>query len=113
MIRSFILVPQDGGPVIRHRPGQYLTFDLDVPRAGRLKRNYSISCAPERALVPHHASSARRGRERRPDWPRTGCTIMPDPARVLKVAPPAGEFYLDEQDDRPVVLSAAASGLRR
>ena len=41
VIRSFILVPADGGPVMRHRPGQYLTFALDqVPGVGRLKRNY-------------------------------------------------------------------------
>src|SRR5215203_2241027 len=43
VIRSFILVPADGGQVMRHRPGQYLTFALDqVPGASRLKRNYSI-----------------------------------------------------------------------
>src|SRR3954471_14501557 len=41
--RSFVLVPADGGAVLRHRPGQYLTFTLDVPGAGVLKRNYSIS----------------------------------------------------------------------
>src|SRR6185295_462432 len=45
---SFILVPADGGPVMRHRPGQYLTFALDqVPGSGRLKRNYSISSGPD------------------------------------------------------------------
>ena len=47
IIRSFILVPADGRGVIRHRPGQYLTFALDVPGAGLLKRNYSISSAPD------------------------------------------------------------------
>ena len=47
IIRSFILVPADGRGVIRHRPGQYLTFALDVPGAGVLKRNYSISSAPD------------------------------------------------------------------
>ncbi len=48
VIRSFVLVPADGRGVMRHRPGQYLTFALDqVPGAGRLKRNYSISSGPE------------------------------------------------------------------
>ena len=46
IIRSFVLIPADGGPVLRHRPGQYLTFALDVPGAGLLKRNYSISSGP-------------------------------------------------------------------
>src|SRR4051812_38963482 len=31
IIRSLVLVPVDGGPVLRQRPGQYLTFTLDVP----------------------------------------------------------------------------------
>ena len=44
IIRSFVLVPADGGSVMRHRAGQYLTFSLDqVPGASTLKRNYSIS----------------------------------------------------------------------
>jgi nitric oxide dioxygenase len=46
VIRSFILVPTDGRAVMRHRPGQCLTFALDVLGAGHLKRNYSISSAP-------------------------------------------------------------------
>ena len=47
IIRSFRLRPADGGPVMRHRPGQYLTFALELPEHGRLKRNYSISSGPE------------------------------------------------------------------
>jgi len=46
VIRSFVLAPKDGQGVMRHRPGQYLTFALDVPGAGHLKRNYSISSGP-------------------------------------------------------------------
>ena len=110
IIRSFILVPADGGAVLRHRPGQYLTFALDVPGAGHLKRNYSISSAPERPSLPHHASSGRRGPACRRALPRTGCTITPDRARVLRVAPPAGEFFLDETATGRSCCSAAASG---
>src|SRR6195952_792023 len=46
MISSFVLAPVDGGPVLRHRPGQYLGFLFNLPGHGVLKRNYSISCAP-------------------------------------------------------------------
>ena len=44
---AFILVPADGGRVMRHRSGQYLTFALQVPGTGLLKRNYSISSGPD------------------------------------------------------------------
>ncbi len=30
-IRSFTLAPADGGPVVPHRPGQYLGLRLDLP----------------------------------------------------------------------------------
>src|SRR5579875_3659684 len=41
IIRSFVLRPADGGPVLRHRPGQFLTFSLDLPGVGPVRRNYS------------------------------------------------------------------------
>jgi nitric oxide dioxygenase len=46
IIRSLVLVPADGGSVLRHRPGQYLTFALDVPGAGLVKRNSTRSPRP-------------------------------------------------------------------
>ncbi|MBO7942044.1 hypothetical protein JTP77_040035, partial [Streptomyces sp. S9] len=47
-IVSFELRPADGGAVIAHRPGQYLTLRYPVPGQGAVKRNYSISCGPNR-----------------------------------------------------------------
>jgi nitric oxide dioxygenase len=32
------------------------------------------------------------------------------PGTVLKVAPPAGEFFLDEKEDNPVVLLSGGVG---
>ena len=81
-IRSFVLVPADGGPVLRHQPGQYLGFLFDLPGRGVLKRNYSISCAPNdrayRITVKREA-----GQTSRPGSSRTGCTTMPDTARCF------------------------------
>jgi hypothetical protein len=47
VIRSFVLVPKDGKRVMRHKPGQYLTFALELPEKEPIKRNYSISSGPE------------------------------------------------------------------
>jgi nitric oxide dioxygenase len=109
IIRSFILVPADGRGVMRHRPGQYLTFALDVPGAGHLKRNYSISSAPDGRS--YRISVKREAHPGVP--PGLASNWLHDHARagtVLKVAPPAGEFFLDERDDGPVVLLSGGVG---
>ena len=109
-IRSFILVPADGGPVLRHQPGQYLGFLLDLPGRGVLKRNYSISCAPnDRA---YRITVKREGAAGQPagivsNWLHDHV----GPGSVLKVAAPAGEFALDLQSDGPVVLVSGGVGL--
>src|SRR5215211_5632277 len=109
-IRSFILVPADGGPVLRHRPGQYLTFTLDVPGAGLLKRNYSISSGPNGRA---YRSSVKR--EARPGTPSGFASNwlhdQAGPGMRLRVAPPAGDFFLDETSDGPVVLLSGGVGL--
>jgi nitric oxide dioxygenase len=110
VIRSFILVPADGGPVMRHRPGQYLTFALDVPGARMLKRNYSISSAPDSRS--YRISVKREARPGVP--PGVASNWLHDqagPGTMLKVAPPAGEFFLNEKDDSSVVLLSGGVGL--
>lgn len=46
VVTSFILKPEDGRPVARHLPGQYLTVRLRLPSGYAIKRNYSISSGP-------------------------------------------------------------------
>src|SRR5215218_4639136 len=110
IIRSFILVPADGGAVMRHRPGQYLTFALDVPGAGHLKRNYSISSGPEdrsyRISVKREASPGVP-----PGLASNWLHDHAGPGTRLQVAPPAGEFFLDERDESPIVLLSGGVGL--
>ena len=110
VIRSFVLAPADGGRVMRHRPGQYLTFALEVPGAGLLKRNYSISSGPEDRA--YRISVKREARPGTP--PGLASNWLHDragPGTMLSVAPPAGEFFLDERDDGPVVLLSGGVGL--
>ena len=102
-IRSFVLVPADGGPVLRHKPGQYLGFLFDVPGHGILKRNYSISSAPN-------------GQSYRITVKRDGIVSAwlhdeVKPGTVLRLAPPAGEFFLDGEGTGPVVLVSGGVGL--
>jgi nitric oxide dioxygenase len=114
IIRSFVLVPADGRGVMRHRAGQYLTFALDAPgsdgQAQHLKRNYSISSAPDdRSYWITVKRETAPGRP--PGLASNWLHDHADPGTVLKVAPPAGEFFLDEKDDSPVVLLSGGVGL--
>lgn len=110
IIRSFTLVPVDGDRVARHKPGQYLGFALDLPGIGKLRRNYSISCAPN-----DRAYRITVKREAAPGVPAgQASNWLHDhaaPGTVLRVAPPAGDFFLDTNSDSPVALVSGGVGL--
>jgi len=105
LITSFLLRPEDGGPVLRHEPGQYLTFWLDIPGRHLLKRNYSISSAPGNET--YRISVKREPRGVASNWLHDHV----EEGRILKVAPPAGEFVLNRESPRPVVLLSGGVGL--
>ncbi|WP_308720310.1 NO-inducible flavohemoprotein [Komagataeibacter xylinus] len=103
-VTSFELVPEDGAPVMRHAPGQYLSFRLDVPGHGRERRNYSISSAP--SADGYRISVRRIEGGIVSDW-------LHDSVRegtVLQVSAPAGEFTL-MPDTGPIVFLSAGVGL--
>ena len=72
--------------------------------------NYSISSGPD-----SRAYRISVKREARPVTPpgivSNWLHDQASPDTVLKVAPPAGEFFLDEKDDGPVVLLSGGVGL--
>ncbi|RIV89724.1 NO-inducible flavohemoprotein [Aurantiacibacter xanthus] len=106
VITSFVLRPRDGGPVMRHKPGQYLTFRLGAPGKPVMKRNYSISCAPN---DDHYRISVKR--EARGQG---GSRFLHDQVLVgdvLEITPPAGDFFLEAEPQRPVVLLSGGVGL--
>ena len=112
-IKSFYLRPLDGRTVVRHKAGQFLTFRLDLPGRGPVKRNYSISSAPDdvsyRITIKREAAPADR-----PDAPAGAASNWfhdeVAPGAVLEAAPPAGDFVLDAADG-PVVLVSGGVGL--
>ncbi|WP_340267193.1 NO-inducible flavohemoprotein [Sphingobium mellinum] len=105
VISSFILRPVDDRRVIEQKAGQYLTFWLEIPGHPPVKRNYSISDAA-------NGETYRISVKREPQGLASGW--LHDHAQVgtiLKVAPPAGEFFLAEHPERPVVLLSGGVGL--
>ncbi|KAA0692532.1 NO-inducible flavohemoprotein [Neorhizobium sp. P12A] len=105
IITSFILRPVDGGAVIRHRPGQYLTFRVALPGLSPQRRNYSISSAP-------NGETYRISVKREPHGLVSNALHNDfEEGALLDVAPPTGDFFLIEKPQRPIVLLSGGVGL--
>lgn len=113
--RSFYLMPEDGRPLPRFEPGQYLTFHLPSADPARpIVRCYSLSERPredfyrvtiKRAPAPADQVDAPAGR---------GSSYFHrevHPGSRLEVEAPQGEFFLDPTDMLPVVLVAGGIGV--
>jgi hypothetical protein len=115
-ICSFYLVPEDIQPLPTFKPGQFLTFKLDVPTpAGtteQITRCYSLSDAPRPNFY-------RVSIKRVP--PPPGSTLLPgrssnffhDHVQVgdqLQVRAPGGHFHID-RGESPVVLIGGGIGI--
>lgn len=105
IITSFVLQPVDGGPVVGHRPGQYLTFKINVPGLPPQRRNYSISSAPNGMTYRISVKREANGTVSRHLHDRV------DEGDIIEVAPPTGDFHLPERPERPVVLLSGGVGL--
>ncbi|VDS09769.1 Flavohemoprotein [Paracoccus haematequi] len=104
-IASFLLRPQDGGPVVPHRPGQYLTLRFDAAGLAGVKRNYSISDAP-------NAEGYRITVKREPQGEAS--RFLHDRVQVgtvIEATPPAGDFSLADSPERPLLLLSGGVGL--
>ncbi|QYJ23560.1 NO-inducible flavohemoprotein [Achromobacter sp. ES-001] len=111
-ITSFYLAPSDGGKVPAYRPGQYLSVRVYIPELGLMQpRQYSLSDAPGqdrlRISVKREAAGAQTPAG------RVSNTLHDrlQEGDVLDVAPPQGDFYLQENSDAPVVLLSGGVGL--
>jgi len=119
---SFYLEPVDGAPLPTFKPGQFLTFSLDVPeaeggsqgRARMVTRCYSLSDRPDprryRVTVKRVAPPAE------PPGLAPGVSSnhfhdRVQPGTVLRVKAPAGHFYIDPAPEVPAVLVAGGIGI--
>ncbi|MDF7674558.1 NO-inducible flavohemoprotein [Acetobacteraceae bacterium ESL0709] len=104
-VTTFTLTPEDGKPVMQHRAGQYLSFKLKIPGHGSQRRNYTISSSPSN---DHYTITVKR----RDDGVVSSwlhCSAME--GTILDVSAPAGDFYLNETSERPIVFLSAGVGL--
>lgn len=112
VITSFYLQPTDGGEFPAHKPGQYITVKADIPgEAYSHQRQYSISCAPGE---DYYRISVKRedGEGNQPEGKvSTYLHEQVNEGDTLAISAPAGDFVLDLEDTRPLVLISGGVGL--
>jgi uncharacterized protein len=119
---SFVLQPVDGQPLPDFKPGQFLTFSLDLTAADvdggtgpqSITRCYSLSGPPDAshyrvtikrvpAPVDHPEAAPGRSSTHFHDHVQIG--------HVLRVRAPAGHFFIDPDPSVPVVLIGGGIGI--
>jgi ferredoxin-NADP reductase len=113
---AFYLKPHDGKPLPPFKPGQYLTFQLELPgRDKPLVRCYSLSDSP------HHSDYYRvtiKKEKAPPDQPGlphgAASSYFTDTVKegdILNVKAPTGHFFLELNKTNPIVLIAGGVGV--
>lgn len=111
VITSFYLKPRDGGALASFEPGQYVSVKLEIP--GELNthiRQYSLSDSPGN---PYYRISVKK--EDMAGKPKGKVSVhlheKVEQGDILWLSAPAGEFTLDQRDDRPIVFLSGGVGL--
>lgn len=113
---SFYLAPVDGKPLPPFLPGQYLTFKLDIPGQSKpVIRCYSLSDSPNHPDYYRVTIKKQLPPKETPEAPPGlsssffhNCLNERD---IVEVKAPNGHFYLDMEDDSPVVLIGGGAGI--
>jgi len=113
---AFYLKAHDGKPLPPFKPGQYLTFQLDIPgRDKPLVRCYSLSDSPHRSDYYRVTIKREKAPPDRPDLPHGVAshyfTSTVKEGDILNVKAPAGHFFLEMSRTNPVVLIAGGVGV--
>ncbi|RAP21101.1 Flavohemoprotein (Hemoglobin-like protein) (Flavohemoglobin) (Nitric oxide dioxygenase) [Brevibacillus laterosporus] len=112
VITSFYLVPQDEEAIAVFEPGQYISVKMEIPGESNTHiRQYSLSDAPGK---PYYRISVKR-EDGQQDQPAGKVSVylheQVEQGDVVLLSAPAGDFVLDQKDDRPVVLISGGVGL--
>ncbi|MGD9833629.1 MAG: 2Fe-2S iron-sulfur cluster-binding protein [Piscinibacter sp.] len=119
---SFYLEPVDGQPLPAFRPGQFLTFSLDVAASSAegastrraITRCYSLSDRPDPAQYRVTIKRVPAPADHPEFLPGLSSNHFHDHVRagdVLRVKAPSGHFFLDPDPSVPVVLVGGGIGI--
>ena len=111
--RSFYLSPHDKKPLPGFKPGQYLTFELDIP--GQKKKTIRCYSLSDAARPEFYRVTIKRCPPSKPENPAgLASNFFHDhihEGSILDVKAPGGHFYLDTSKQGSVVLISAGVGI--
>lgn len=124
-VTSIWLKPEDGKPLISFQPGQHLTVKLPISKLPRpIVRCYSLSSAPSASDIDAQGAYRITVKDITSGGAAAPASSGADEQSVshfinqslqfgdrVELKAPAGQFYLDESSDRPVVLLAGGIGI--
>lgn len=113
---SFYMVPHDRKPLPPFKPGQYLTFGLDIPgRDKTVVRCYSLSDSPTRPDCYRVTIKREKAPPDKPGVPHgVASSFFSDHVKegdLLNVKAPTGHFFLDMTKNTPICLLGGGVGL--
>jgi ferredoxin-NADP reductase len=114
---SFYLKPHDQRELPPFKPGQFLTFELNIPgQSNPVIRCYSLSQGAH-IRDSYRVSIKKQGAPpKAPEGTPPGLSSNffhdgIEEGAIVEAMAPAGEFYLNEESGRPVVLISGGVGL--
>jgi ferredoxin-NADP reductase len=115
-VDSFYLAPHDGRALPVFKPGQYITFQLNVPGEGKpVIRCYSLSDSPFHQDYYRITIKKLSSPQDQPDIKpgRASCYFCDrvQVGDILDLKAPGGHFFLDMSEERPVVLISGGVGI--
>lgn len=114
-IFSFYLEPHDRRQLPAFRPGQYLTFRLNIPGQSKpVIRCYSLSDSPKPEyfrVTIKRIGPPPGSQDGRPGLASSYLHDELDEGDIVDVKAPAGQFAVDPKEDTPVVLIGGGIGL--
>ncbi|WP_442113738.1 FAD-binding oxidoreductase [Pseudomonas sp. NUPR-001] len=114
-ITSFVLEPAIDTGRVAFRPGQFIVVRIPQAEGPQLLRAYSLSSDPDDAAQLRISVKHERAPANAPEVPAgVGSSFLHEAVQVgeqLEIAGPAGNFFLDESSERPVLLFSGGVGL--
>lgn len=108
LVCSFVLTPEDGGPLLGYQPGQYLGVKVKPADSDYVEiRQYSLS---DKANGRSYRISVKRETQPQAGLVSNYLHQQVNIGDALELMPPAGDFYLKSQSV-PTVLISAGVGL--
>ncbi|MDF0726848.1 NO-inducible flavohemoprotein [Cytobacillus sp. S13-E01] len=113
VITSFYLTPSDGKSIADFLPGQYISLQFTIPGEENTHiRQYSLSDSPGKDYYRITVKQEESGNETIPDGKVS--TYLHEGVQegdIIMVSAPAGDFILDMDHSKPVVLISGGVGI--